>query len=408
MKQICQKILGVLIIIVLVMSFHQSFAVTQSEINSQKNQQTQNNNKINDVEKKKDEVEAQKSAVQKEVETLSTQINYYEDQIDELDSKINEANNKINEAENRITQAQNNYDKKQEILEKRIVAVYEAGETSYLDVLLNSQSVTEFISKYYIVSEVAEHDVELLNEIQTQKQEIETAKQDLEKSKEELTTAKSSKTSVANELKTAKSQKDAKVAQLSEEEKKLEAEIQELQVANRQLANQIKEAERKYAEQLAALNNGSSSGSGGGSIPPTGSGYLMRPISGGSISANGYYPSGRFHGAIDYAVSEGTPVYAAADGVVMLTANLTSSYGTHVVIRHGNGLQTYYAHGTRGSICVSSGQIVKKGQQIMRSGNTGNSSGPHLHFEVRVSPYNYNGYATRYGQDSRVNPNNYM
>lgn len=406
MKQICQKILGVTIIIVLVMSFHQSFAVTQSEINSQKNQQTQNKNKINDAEKKKDEIEAEKSEVQKEVETLSTQINSYEDQIDELDSKINDANNKINDAENRIAQAQNNYDKKQEILEKRIVAVYEAGETSYLDVLLNSQSVTEFISKYYIVSEVAEHDVELLEEIQKQKQEIETAKHDLENSKQELTTARSSKTSVANELKSAKSQKDAKVAQLSEEEKKVEAEIQELQVANRQLANQIKEAERKYAEQLAALNK-PSSGS-GGSTPVTGSGYLMRPINGGSISANGYYPSGKFHGAIDYAVAEGTPVYAAADGVVMLTANLTSSYGTHVVIRHANGLQTYYAHGTRGSICVSSGQIVKKGQQIMRSGNTGNSSGPHLHFEVRVSPYNYNGYAKAYGQDSRVNPNNYM
>lgn len=406
MKQICQKILGVTIIIVLVMSFHQSFAVTQSEINSQKNQQTQNKNKINDAEKKKDEIEAEKSEVQKEVETLSTQINSYEDQIDELDSKINDANNKINDAENRIAQAQNNYDKKQEILEKRIVAVYEAGETSYLDVLLNSQSVTEFISKYYIVSEVAEHDVELLEEIQKQKQEIETAKHDLENSKQELTTARSSKTSVANELKSAKSQKDAKVAQLSEEEKKVEAEIQELQVANRQLANQIKEAERKYAEQLAALNK-PSSGS-GGSTPVTGSGYLMRPINGGSISANGYYPSGKFHGAIDYAVAEGTPVYAAADGVVMLTANLASSYGTHVVIRHGNGLQTYYAHGTRGSICVSSGQIVKKGQQIMRSGNTGNSSGPHLHFEVRVSPYNYNGYAKAYGQDSRVNPNNYM
>lgn len=407
MKQVYQKIVGVLIIIVLVMSFHQCFAVTQSEINAQKNQQTQNNNKINDVEKKKDEVEAQKSAVQKEVETLSTQINSYEDQIDELDAKINDANDKIKEAENRINQAQNDYDRKQEMLEKRIVAVYEAGETSYLDVLLNSQSVTEFISKYYIVSEVAEHDVQLLDEIQRQKQEIETAKQDLENSKQELTTAKSSKTSIANELKTAKSQKDAKVAQLSEEERALEAEIQELQVANRQLANQIKEAEKKYAQQLAELNNGSSSGS-GGSIPPTGSGYLMRPINGGSISANGYYPSGRFHGAIDYAVSEGTPVYAAADGVVMLTANLTSSYGTHVVIRHGNGLQTYYGHGTRGSICVSAGQIVKKGQQIMRSGNTGNSSGPHLHFEVRVSPYNYNGYATKYGQDSRVNPNNYM
>ena len=92
----------------------------------------------------------------------------------------------------------------------------------------------------------------------------------------------------------------------------------------------------------------------------------------------------------------------------MSTANLSSSYGTYVVIRHANGLQSYYAHGSYGSICVSPGQIVKKGQKIMLSGNSGNSSGPHLHFEVRKSPYNYNGYAKAYGQDSRVNPLSYM
>ena len=99
---------------------------------------------------------------------------------------------------------------------------------------------------------------------------------------------------------------------------------------------------------------------------------------------------------------------SAADGVVMYTANLTNSYGTHVVIRHANGLQTYYAHGTRGSIVVSPGETVKKGQKIMLSGNTGNSTGPHLHFEVRRSPYNYKSSATAYGQDSRLNPLDYL
>ena len=71
-------------------------------------------------------------------------------------------------------------------------------------------------------------------------------------------------------------------------------------------------------------------------------------------------------------------------------------------------MQTYYAHGTPGSICVKPGQTVKRGEKIMLSGNSGNSSGPHLHFEVRVSPYSYSYSATAYGQDSRVNPLNYM
>lgn len=130
-----------------------------------------------------------------------------------------------------------------------------------------------------------------------------------------------------------------------------------------------------------------------------GSGTLQRPVSSGSISAGMYYPSGGYHGAIDYAVPSGTPVYAAAEGVVLKTQNLTTSYGTHVVIQHAGGLQTWYAHGTSGSICVSPGQTVSRGQQIMRSGNSGNSSGPHLHFEVRVAPYAYG---------NRVNPSQYF
>ena len=92
----------------------------------------------------------------------------------------------------------------------------------------------------------------------------------------------------------------------------------------------------------------------------------------------------------------------------MTTKDLPTSYGTYVVIQHANGLQTWYGHGTRGSISVSPGQTVKQGQQIMLSGSTGNSSGPHLHFEVRKSPYNYSYVAKKYGDDSRVNPNNYF
>ena len=125
-------------------------------------------------------------------------------------------------------------------------------------------------------------------------------------------------------------------------------------------------------------------------------------------AVNGYYSSGRFHGAIDYGVSIGTPVYAAADGVVLTTKSLTTSYGTYVVIQHANGLQTWYAHGTPGSICVSPGETVSQGQMIMKSGNSGNSQGPHLHFEVRKSPYTYSYSATKYGDDCRVNPNLYF
>ena len=421
MKNLCQKIIGSLLVIIFIASTNISFAVTQAEINSQKSQKSEINSQINEAEEKQKEVESKKSETMKQVETISSQIDSYETQISDLNSQITDANNKIKEQEKKLSQAEEDYKKQEELIKQRMVAIYVSGDTSYLDVLLSSKNLSDFISSYYLVSEVTQMDADLLEKIQKQKEEIETAKKEIETSKEQLTTAKSSKESVSNELKTAKSEKDKYVAQLSDQEKELEQEIQELKQANAKIDSEIKVAEAKYQKQLEELkkqqesnnqkNNNSNSGKNNNSshtTTPTGSGYFIRPVSGGSISTNGYYSSGKFHGAIDYAISLGTPVYAAAAGVVMSTANLSGSYGTYVVIRHANGMQSYYGHGTYGSICVSPGQIVSKGQQIMLSGSTGNSSGPHLHFELRVSPYSYNGYATGYGQDSRVNPANYM
>ena len=296
----------------------------------------------------------------------------------------------------------------------------ESGETSYLDFILSSDSITDLISGYYLASEVAEADTELLNNLESERQEVEKAKTDLENSKKELDTSKASKQSVATQLQTEKKKKTQKVAELTEDEQELQARIDELQEENDRIAGEIQEAQRKYAAQIAALENkknnssssnnssgssgsngsNSSSGSSGGNYNSGSTGRLQRPVSSGRVTAGMTYPSGGYHGGIDFGVSSGTPVYAADDGVVIKTANLTTSYGTYVVIQHAGGLQTWYAHGTRGSILVSAGQTVSRGQQIMLSGNTGNSTGPHLHFEVRVAPYTY--------RTCNVDPRNYF
>ncbi|MDO4364433.1 MAG: M23 family metallopeptidase, partial [Clostridia bacterium] len=105
------------------------------------------------------------------------------------------------------------------------------------------------------------------------------------------------------------------------------------------------------------------------------------------------YSSGRYHGGVDFPVPSGSSVYAAASGTVIIAKNLNYSYGHYLVIDHGNGLSTLYAHNT--TLLVGVGSHVTKGQVIARSGSTGNSTGPHCHFEVRV-----NG--------TRVNPFNYL
>ena len=406
MKKQSLKVFSILIILIVVLQTTSVFAATNTILNSQKRE---NDKKITEKQSNLEDVKEEKSETQQQVNDLSTKISEYQSQIDELDSKIGDLNSKIEEAQNHLQQKQEDYEKNKKLAEERLVVMQEEGDTSYLDFILKSSSLTDMISNFYLSSEVANADIELINKIDNEKKEVEKAKTELEDSKRDLDTSKAEKQGVSTQLQAAKNEKSAQVAKLSDDQKQIEEELDELQEANKQIQKEINANVAKYQAQIAALNkknnssskNNSSNNSGNsGNYNGGGSGVLARPVASGSITAGMYYPSGSYHGAIDYGVSAGTPVYAAADGVVIKTANLTTSYGTYVVIQHANGLQTWYAHGTSGSICVSEGQTVSRGQQIMKSGNSGHSTGAHLHFEVRVAPYNYN--------TCRVNPTNYM
>lgn len=399
MKKKILKSLGITISLIMIMQ--STFVFATSEKEQLQNQKDKNDQLIEQYKKKQDELEAQKSATMKSVEDLMGKISESESEIDLLESKVNDLQAKIKSKERDIQQKQEEYNEQEKLLEKRLVAMSETGKTTYLDVFLTATSITDMISKYSCASELVEYDKQLIKDTKEQKEQIEKEKVELEESKKELDTSLAKSEQENTKLKGLKKEKETYATQLSQQEKEVQKEIEELQEANRKVANEIKQAEIRYQKQLEELRKNSGNTS-------AGSGFFIRPLSGGTISCNGYYSNGQFHGAIDYAVSAGTTVKAAADGVVMYTANLTSSYGTYVVIRHANGLQSYYAHGTPGSIVVSQGQTVKQGDKIMLSGNSGHSTGAHLHFEVRKSPYSYSYSAKAYGQDSRVNPANYM
>lgn len=400
MKKTLAKILGLIIAFVLIVHSLSSTVLAITETQELENEKSKNQQEIEEAKKKQEELEAKKSETMKAVESLISQISDVEDEIELLETKVTDLQAQIKTKERDIEQKEVEYNEQQKLLEQRLVAIYKSGDMSYLDILITSTSFTDFLSKYYSASELIEYDKELIKITQEQKQQIENEKVELENNKKELDTALAQSEQKSITLKSLKSDKEKYAQQLTEEEKEVQKEIEDLEADNKRIQNAIEEAERKYAEQIKDLEeNGDTS---------AGSGYFIRPVSGGYISARAYYSRGKFHGALDYAVSVGTTVVAAADGVVMSTANLSTSYGTYVVIRHANGLQTYYCHGTYGSITVKPGQKVSQGEKIMLSGNTGNSEGPHLHFEVRKSPYNYSYSAKAYGQDSRVNPENYL
>ena len=408
-KSIILKMLGMLIVIVMLLQTTSVFANdVMKELNNKKES---NQEKITETQKEKEEVTEEKKKVTAEVEKLNTQITDYENQIDELDSKISDLNSKISDSQSKLNKAEEDFTNQQKLLDSRLIAIQEAGETSYLDFLLSSEDITDLISNYYLISEIATNDTQLLEKIQKQKEEIKKAKEELESSKRELDTSKASKESVSVQLKTAKNDKDKQVAQLSEDEKKLQAKLDELRQANRSIDSQIKaeqENVRKYIEEqnrkkAQNSNNAKTQNNQAGGTTKAGSSGFIYPVPSGytRVTTGMYYSSGSYHGAIDFGSGgiNGQPVYAVADGYVVTSTRLSGSYGNYILIAHANGLYTLYAHGQDGSRTVSAGQTVTQGQQIMRVGSTGNSTGPHLHFEVRTSPGTYS---------NRQNPLNYL
>ena len=381
MKKIGLKIVGIVVIAIILLQFNVVLAATKSELNASS---SETDKKIEEAKEALENIDAQKSEALQQVEELITQISSYQSEIDELDTKISDINSQIEDAQNKINEKQENYDKQQELLEKRLVATYEAGETSFLDVLLSSDSLTDLISNYYFVSEIAKADITLMEQIENEKKEIEEAKTTLESSKQELDSTRAQKQQKTTELQNAKSQKDNYVAQLNEEEKNTQAELEQFEKDKREIQAQLAQIAREEAANAGNSNVGNITNN------PSASGYI-RPIVGYSITTGWMGYSG--HTGVDFSGAgiAGKPILAAKAGTVVTSTALKysngnyRSYGEYIVINHHDGTMTLYAHGAPGSRLVTRGQSVSQGQQIMSVGTTGNSTGYHLHFEVRVN-----------------------
>lgn len=393
-----KKVIGILLILVIVLQSAIVFAVSKEDL---KKQQDQNASNIKDAEETIEEIQAKKSATLKEVEKLINQISDYKIQLDELESQISDLQTEIDKTQTEITQKEEEYKEQKELAEEVLVAMYEQGETTYLDVLLTSSSIVDFISNYYLMSELTSYNIELLKNIEKDRIEIEDKKAQLENSKKELDTAKASKESKYNELKTLQSQKNSYLNKLTAEEKEEQAELEKMKEDQREIEAQLKKIQD---EENSKTNI---------SYTPSKSGYIF-PVAGLSKANinNKSYPSYTGHTGVDININViGKNVVAVKAGTVVTSNALTgsiknydsngkvigsySSYGEYIIINHHDGTATLYGHLKPGSRKVSVGDTVKQGQVIAVVGNTGNclprptasnpSAGTHLHFEVRVN-----------------------
>ncbi len=368
-----KKVISIILIFIFINMY--SISVIAASVSELEDKKQDLESQQQEAEEKKEEVTAQKNEVLDEISELNVQISKYESEIEELNSKIDELEDSISEKEKEIEKLEEETEQRQELLINRLVAMYEMGQTSYLDVLLSSEDMTSFLSNYYRIQEIAEADQEIIDSILQKQEETEKAKQELEKNKKEIDESKKEIEEKNKSLEIAKTSKQTKVNSLSAEEKELQATIDEFESA-------IKKAQQDINEAIASANNS------GGGYQGSFEGMFSWPVSSNYniiTSVFGPRPSptagaSSNHGAIDIGVRY-VPVYAPAAGKVII-ARWLSGYGNYVMIDHGNGYYTGFGH--LSSFNVSQGQTVSRGQQIATSGNTGISTGPHLHYEVYI------------------------
>jgi len=366
-----RKIVAILLLIVFTSCFY--FSVI-SQATSLTEQKTENENKKQEAEQQLEYVKEELSEAIVKVQQLEDSIKQAESEIGNMEKELSELQGKVDETTEKLNKVQKNYEENELLLEERLVILYEAGDTTYLDILLKSSNIVDFLSKYYTIEQIVQNDVELLEEIAKEKQEIETAKNKLEVQKAELKVLRAKKQQAYIVMENNKVLLQNEVSKLSEEEQELQQKIQDYKKEEERIENLIKLATDSY------IYNGEYTG-GLMAWPVAKSGTYITSAYG--IREHPIQGVIKMHTGIDIGgAGFGAPIIAAADGVVSY-AGYNGGYGNCVIVNHGNGISTLYGHGQK--ILTTVGTEVKQGDLIMEVGSTGNSTGPHLHFEVRVN-----------------------
>lgn len=384
------RILSLTIVTSLVMTIGlTSFASTIDDLNKEKNAL---NSQMQQTAQEKNQIKNQKANEQSELDTINYELINIQNEISELQSKINELNESIEKKQKEIDAKQKDLEEKQELLKKRLVTLYKKGGISYLDVLLGASDYIEMLSSYDALSRIADADTELINKVSSEKDELESAKKELEVQKAEVDSVKSQKEAKNTELSEKQDQKKLKIATLTQEEKEKQDEIDKYNKAMDDVNKKLEEAFRKAQEQI---KNNKNNGSDGLKFD----GSFIWPCNNKTVTSTVKKRWGRLHKGIDIGASYES-VYASATGYAY-NAYDRNGYGVYIMVFHGSGYVTLYGHLSKSH--VSDGQLVKQGQVIATSGNSGGSTGAHLHFEIRQATS-----ISQFFSKSPLNPLDYL
>ena len=324
-----------------------------------------------------------KAKKQQYKDALTTQINTVQQQIDNLNDQINGLNADITDKENQIAQKQKDIDDNVDKLKERLRAIYLTGDASTLEIILNAKSVMDLADKTEMLQAITQHDTDLINTISDQMKSVQEQKEEIEKNRDTVSSSKKELDEKQTELSGYVNEVNQALAEISQDQSAAEAQSRAIAKQEDETAKAVDDW---YAQYYASQGSGTS-GSGG----YVSTGNFMWPVPSCTSITSGFgYRWGSLHKGIDISRSGiyGAAIVAADSGKVIQAGfgNYGTGYGGYgnvVAIDHGGGYSTLYAHMSR--VAVSKGQQVQKGQVIGYVGSTGDSTGPHCHFEIRVN-----------------------
>jgi len=382
-----KKISSILIILIIILAMTKTvYADVIDDINKQ----------LNDISAEKKATADKISGLDQELSSylydimsLDDKISMFSIKLSDLQKKVDEVNAKLTEQQQALQNSAQSFNSTEDIYITRLRVIYENGIPSMLDIFLSSENISDFFSKMNVLTSILQYDKNLVNNMQTQKEYIDYVKNNVEIQKVQLEQLKYDTEKSSNALQDAKDTKENKTKELQSSKLSLKAKVDSL-------AKEEDEAFKKRNDELAKLaySNGSFNG------------VFAWPVPGYTYISAGFGPYDPWntgtminHSGVDIAGVGifGKSIVAAESGTIIL-AKLDGPYGNSVVIDHGTNLldganyRTRYGHAS--SLAVSVGQKVSKGQTIAYVGSTGNSTGPHLHFEVlkngkAVNPVTY-------------------
>mgnify|MGYP001315133949 FL=1 len=330
--------------------------------------QKQIEQQIKDIRKKAEELKGEKKSIEAEIQILDSELRALTLETEKQEVQKQELNMRIAESEQKIAELTDEIDKNNMLLEQRLRAMYMNGTGGYLEVILNAENLIDALTRMDMIQLIVKSDVELLKTINEQKKEVEELKAAQEIRRHELT-------AVINDLNIK--QNEVLIASRSKENymSSLQNNIEEILRQEAAMEEQSKQIEKDIIALQRAVEY-----AGGELLWPLPGHYRITSEYGGRIHPiTGVWST---HGGTDIAAPYGTNILSSNDGVVIY-AGYHYSYGNYIIVDHGGGIATLYAHCSK--LLASEGQAVTKGEPIAKVGSTGESTGNHLHYEVRLN-----------------------